>query len=112
MSELEDVKTGEGAASIKMSCTFCKPNAKLSWLKNKMEIFHGYKYHFENNDKDYSLVIMNVKPEDAGKYSCLCNDCKTAAWLYVEGKVSLDLCYCYLWFLLFLLLILVMSNKK
>ncbi|XP_041366543.1 twitchin-like isoform X3 [Gigantopelta aegis] len=86
LTELHDVKTVEGVPSIKMTCVFCKPNAKLSWLKNKLEIFHGYKYHFENNDKEYSLMIMNVKPEDAGKYSCLCNDCKTAAWLYVEAK--------------------------
>ncbi|CAL1540886.1 unnamed protein product, partial [Lymnaea stagnalis] len=84
--EMEDIKTLEGVPSVTFVAEFCKPDAKIKWFKNKLEIFHGHKYHFETDHEDYKLTINNVKCEDGGKYTCQCNDITTSAWLYVEAK--------------------------
>ncbi|GFR58148.1 myosin-binding protein C, cardiac-type [Elysia marginata] len=84
--DMEDIKTMEGTPSVLFVAEFCKPDAKIKWFKNKMEIFHGHKYHFESDHADYKLTINNIKVEDGGKYTCQCNDISTSAWLYVEAK--------------------------
>jgi len=86
MSDLEDVKCDEGTVKVRFFCEFCKPNAQVKWFKNKLEVFNGKKYHFENDDVDYALIINNVKLEDGGKYTLECNGAKSSAWLYVEGQ--------------------------
>ncbi|KAL8565325.1 hypothetical protein ACOMHN_029021 [Nucella lapillus] len=85
LRELEDIKANEGERVV-FSAEFCKPGAKLKWLKNKLEIFNGHKYHFENEDKEYRLVIPILKPEDGGKVTIDCNGITSSAWLYVEAK--------------------------
>ena len=72
-------------AEVEFVAEFCKPNAKLRWFKNKLEVFHGQKYHFVNDDTEYRLVITNIKPEDGGKFTIECNGITSSAWLYVEG---------------------------
>ena len=85
LKELEDIKVLEGS-EVEFVAEFCKPNAKLRWFKNKLEIFHGQKYHFVNDDTEYRLVITTVKPEDGGKFTIECNGITSSAWLYVEGR--------------------------
>lgn len=87
LTDLEDQKVKEGSKIAEFSCEFCKPNAKVKWFKNKLEIFAGHKYHFENEGNVYKLLINNIKLEDGGKYTLECNDIKNGAWLYVEGKL-------------------------
>ncbi|CAC5385763.1 unnamed protein product [Mytilus coruscus] len=84
--ELDDVKATEGDKKATFESEFCKKNAKVKWFKNKLEIFAGHKYHFENDDKKYRLVVNNVKLEDGGKYTLELNGVKSGAWLYVEAK--------------------------
>ncbi|XP_071104533.1 twitchin-like isoform X3 [Haliotis cracherodii] len=86
LKELDDVKCMEGKDRVTFSCEFCKPNAKVRWFKNKMDVFHGHKYHLTNDDHEYKLELYNVKPEDGGKYTCQCNNATTSGWLYVEAK--------------------------
>ena len=62
-----------------------KENIFPRWFKNKMEIFHGHKYHFNSDDVMYSLTINKVEQGDGGKYTVTCNDASVSAWLYVEG---------------------------
>ena len=85
LKDLEDVKVLEGA-KVEFVAEFCKPNARLRWFKNKLEIFHGHKYHFVNDDTEYRLIIPNIKPEDGGKFTIECNGITSSAWLYVEGR--------------------------
>ena len=89
MTDLEDQKVMEGTKKVAFSCKFfsARPKPKVRWFKNKLEIFPGHKYHFDNEDDEYTLTINNVKLEDGGKYSIECNKSKMGAWLYVEGKV-------------------------
>lgn len=37
-------------------------------------------------DGEFRLVINKIGLEDAGKYTCECDDKLTSAWLTVEGK--------------------------
>jgi hypothetical protein len=83
---LEDIHAKEEDGSVTFSCTFCKPNGKHRWYKNKQEIFHGFKYHVEVDGADYRLVINKLNPEDEGKYVCKINDIDTFAYLTVERK--------------------------
>ena len=56
------------------------------WFKNKVEIFHGHKHNFIQDGTIQKLQINRIGLEDAGRYTCQCNDISTTAWLYVEGK--------------------------
>lgn len=91
IKELEDKKVLEGTESVTFSATFCKPEAPYRWYKNKVEIFHGEKYHFEVTDNEYKCTINNIKPEDNARYILECGKgpLKTDAWLYVEGEILL-----------------------
>lgn len=84
------MKIKEGTKEAAFSCEFVKPNAKLKWFKNKLEIFNGHKYHFKNEGNIYKLILHNVKLEDGGKYTLECNGVKSSAWLYVEGRFPVD----------------------
>lgn len=86
VKELEDQRAMEGKDKVVFMCKFCKPNAKVRWHKNKLEIFHSHHYHFVQNGDELMLQINKVMLEDGGKYTCQCNDVKTSAWLYVDGE--------------------------
>ena len=53
--------------------------------KNKQEIFHGLKYHFESEGPNHTLIINKLHPEDESKYICKINEAETFAYLTVEG---------------------------
>ena len=83
--ELSDVKVQEKEQKAEMHCIYSKPNAKLRWFKNKLEIFQGHKYNFVSNGGDHRLVVNRVGMEDGGRYTCQCDENKTSAWIYVQG---------------------------
>jgi len=89
ITEPEDIKVMEGKESVTFAAKFCKPDAPFRWYKNKVEIFHGEKYHFVHDGQDYKCIINTIKPEDNGKYILECGKgpLKTSAWLYVEGEL-------------------------
>jgi hypothetical protein len=86
---LKDAHVKEEDGSIGFSCTFCKPNGKLRWYKNKQEIFQGFKYHLENEGATYKLTINKLHPDDEGKYTCNVNGIETFAYLTVTRKLTL-----------------------
>ena len=84
---MEDAVCIEKENKVVMSCIYSNPNAKLRWFKNHLEIFHGHKYNFEISESGtFSLVILRVSVEDAGRYTCQTDDKETSAWLTVEGS--------------------------
>ncbi|XP_023931299.1 twitchin isoform X3 [Lingula anatina] len=90
VKELEDQKVKEeDEVNAVFRCTFCKPNAVVRWYKNKLEIFHGEKYHFHSDGPNHKLIVKEVILEDGGKFTCQCNDATTSAWLYVEERPKL-----------------------
>lgn len=85
------MKIKEGIKEVVFFCEFVKFNVKFKWFKNKLEIFNGYKYYFKNEGNIYKFILYNVKLEDGGKYILECNGVKMFVWLYVEGRLLVDL---------------------
>ncbi|CAF4156732.1 unnamed protein product, partial [Adineta steineri] len=86
---LQDIKCKEEDGEITFNCTFCKPSTRIRWLKNKVEIFHGLKYHFDSSGAKQKLTIYKLHPDDSGKYFCRVNDIETSAWLEVKPAIPL-----------------------
>ncbi len=56
----EDVKEGD---SVTLSCSSRgRPDVSFTWFKNRINI--------ENSPQMSELKLINVKPEDSGKYYC------------------------------------------
>lgn len=71
------------------SCEFCKPGGKLRWFKNRQEIFHGFKIHFESDGPIHKITINKLNPDDEAKYTCKVNDIETFAHLTVTPAVPI-----------------------
>jgi len=85
IDELEDVTCQEKESKVELACKFSNPKARVSWYKNKLEVFQGLKYKLQNEDGVLRLFINNAAMEDAGKYTCQANNLETSCYLTVEG---------------------------
>jgi len=85
IDELEDVTCQEKESKVELACKFSNPKARVSWYKNKLEVFQGLKYKLTNEDGVFRLYINNAAMEDAGKYTCQANTQETSCYLKVEG---------------------------
>jgi len=87
IDELEDLTCQEKESKVELACKFSNPKARVSWYKNKLEVFQGLKYKLQNEDGVLRLFINNVAKEDAGKYTCQANNLETSCYLTVEGNL-------------------------
>ena len=85
MDELEDMTCKEKDSRVELACRYSNAAIKLRWFKGALEIFHGHKYNFLNDDGILRLIIHRVVMEDEGKYTCQADDKSTSAFLTVEG---------------------------
>lgn len=90
IDELEDLTCQEKETKVELACKYSNPKARVSWYKNKLEVFHGLKYNLNNEDGIFRLIISKVGMEDAGKYSCQANQSETSCYLTVEGTASIS----------------------
>lgn len=58
----------------------------LNRYKNKQEIFHGFKYHIENEGATFKMTINKLSADDEGKYICQVNNIETFCYLTVTRK--------------------------
>ncbi|KAG7334725.1 hypothetical protein KOW79_001321 [Hemibagrus wyckioides] len=67
-----EVRAGETA---RLSCTF-RGNAPIvsCWVYNKKEILEDSRFSIESSSKSSSLVISEIRPEDAGRYTLVARD--------------------------------------
>jgi len=91
IDELEDMTCQEKESKVELACKFSNPKARVSWYKNKLEVFQGLKYKLTNEDGVFRLFINNAAMEDAGKYTCQANNLETSCYLKVEGISTLSL---------------------
>ena len=91
LEDLQDIECKEKEKQVIFECRYSKANCKLRWTKNKLEIFKGVKYKFENDDGVFKLIINNIKMEDAGRYTCSADERATSAYLVVEGQFRLTI---------------------
>lgn len=79
----------EEGNSVTLCCELSKKGVPVQWKREAQllseEIFRG-KYQMKQEGKVAQMTILNVQPEDAGKYSCVTGDEKTTAEVKVKRK--------------------------
>lgn len=82
--ELQSQECEEGD-SVTLQCELSKPDVPVVWRKGTQVIHSGEKYSVEKDGATLTLNIADLKPEDAGQYTCLCGDNKTTANIKIKG---------------------------
>lgn len=76
---------------VTLCCELSKKGVPVRWKREAQvlseEIFRG-KYQMMRGGKMARMTILNVQPEDAGKYSCITGDEKTTAEVKVKGMFA------------------------
>lgn len=74
---------------VTLCCELSIKGVPVQWKREAQvlseEIFRG-KYQMMREGKMAQMTILNVQPEDAGKYSCITGDEKTTAEVKVKRK--------------------------
>lgn len=68
---LEDLSTEHKTEEIELSAIANVPGAKAVWYFNDKQIRPSRRYKMVSSDKKHSLIVSDVKYEDAGKYSVI-----------------------------------------
>ena len=84
---LKDSRAPEhGKATL--SCKLSKPNKKVAWFKNGVELTpsESPRYSMVNEDCEYTLTLDDCSLDDTAQYSMRCQDIDTSASLTIDGK--------------------------
>ncbi|XP_035862895.1 obscurin isoform X16 [Sander lucioperca] len=77
----------EEYSSVTLCCELSKKGVAVQWQRETQvlseELYRG-KYQMKLEGKIAQMTILNVQPEDAGKYSCITGDEKTTAEVKVK----------------------------
>lgn len=72
-----------------LCCLSGKPTPTVKWYKDKREL-SKYEYSMTHSDGVIAMEIIDCKPSDSGKYSCIATNChgtdETSCVVIVEGK--------------------------
>ncbi|XP_065133987.1 myosin light chain kinase, smooth muscle isoform X1 [Paramisgurnus dabryanus] len=72
-----EVRVGETA---RLTCAFKGSSPVVScWIRNKKEVVESSRFQIEKSDESSSLVILNVLPDDSGRYTVFVRDRKSSA---------------------------------
>ncbi|KAM8745978.1 obscurin isoform 6-T7 [Acanthopagrus schlegelii] len=78
----------EEGNNVTLHCELSKKGVLVQWQRDaevlSEEMFRG-KYQMKLEGKTAQMTILNVQPEDAGKYSCITGDEKTTAVVKVKS---------------------------
>uniref|UniRef100_W5KAC1 Obscurin, cytoskeletal calmodulin and titin-interacting RhoGEF n=1 Tax=Astyanax mexicanus TaxID=7994 RepID=W5KAC1_ASTMX len=83
--ELQNQESTEGS-SVSLNCELSKSGGSVEWRRGTLLLQSGPKYSIKQSGSSLELKITNLKPEDAGEYTCLCGDQKTTAHLKINGR--------------------------
>lgn len=82
----QEVEEGNSAT---LQCELSKKGVPVEWQRNGQviseEVSRG-KYQMKLEGRTALLSILNIQPEDAGKYSCVTGDEKTIAEVKVKRR--------------------------
>lgn len=79
----------EEGKSVTLRCELSKKGVQVQWQRDAQvlsEFTYRGKYLIKLEGKTAEMTIVNVQPEDAGRYSCITGDEKTTAEVKVKRK--------------------------
>lgn len=82
--ELQNVEAIEGH-TVTLHCELSKPSDPVEWKKRLAVVHPSDKYEMRQIGVNVEMLIHNVKPGDAGKYTCYSGNHQTTASLNVTG---------------------------
>ncbi|XP_076826396.1 obscurin [Brachyhypopomus gauderio] len=82
--ELQNQECDEGS-NVTLHCELSKPGVPVEWRKGTQVIQSGGKYLIKQTGSTVELKITDLKPEDAGQYTCMCGDQKTTANMKIKA---------------------------
>uniref|UniRef100_A0A8C6XFM9 Ig-like domain-containing protein n=1 Tax=Naja naja TaxID=35670 RepID=A0A8C6XFM9_NAJNA len=82
--ELKSQEVLEGRTAI-LHCALNR-TAMVDWRKDAQMLQPSAKYKIKQKENVAELTIQNVTEEDAGEYSCICEDQTTSASVTVQVK--------------------------
>lgn len=68
----------------------------VEWKKGQEVLKASKKYKMSQDGAVAKLIIHDLDEEDAGDYSCVCEDQQTTATLTVNGKTNKQAVFCIL----------------
>ncbi|XP_019712116.1 striated muscle preferentially expressed protein kinase isoform X4 [Hippocampus comes] len=89
---MEDVDVCAGETSRLAVVVEGKPDPDILWYKDDLLLSEGSHFTFVYDDPEYSLVILNARPEHSGVYTCTAknlaasNSCKAELTVHTEQK--------------------------
>ncbi|XP_030053285.1 obscurin isoform X2 [Microcaecilia unicolor] len=81
--ELQNLELKEGDMAL-LSCTLSQPGIRVKWCKGPLLISPSAKYELRQEGTVHTLQIHDLKPEDAGEYSCDSGNEQTKAMITVS----------------------------
>lgn len=74
-----------------LCCLSGRPTPTVKWYKDRREL-SKYEYSMSHSDGVVTMEIIDCKPGDSGKYSCIATNChgtdETSCVVIVEGKIN------------------------
>lgn len=108
--ELQSQESDEGD-SVSLHCELSKPGLPVVWKKGTQVLQSGEKYLIMQDGHTVELKITDLRPEDAGQYTCVCGDKKTTANIKIKGMKFIQPVKCLFFMLrLFIFLSLLVSS--
>ncbi|XP_056444343.1 striated muscle preferentially expressed protein kinase [Gadus chalcogrammus] len=91
-SIMEDLDVDAGATSRLAVVVEGKPDPDILWYKDEAHLSESSHCTFVYDDPEYSLVVLNARPEDSGVYTCTAKNlagavsCKAEVTVHAERK--------------------------
>ncbi|KAJ7993536.1 hypothetical protein DPEC_G00273430 [Dallia pectoralis] len=85
---LKNQEAPEGGL-VTLRCELSKAGAPVEWWRGGTELFQDLskgKYQMKQEGKMAEMNIINMQPEDFGKYSCVTGDQKTTVEVKLQGQ--------------------------
>lgn len=82
----------EEGNSVTLKCELSKKGVPVQWQKQGQPLSEEMscgRYQMKSEGKKVLMTIVNVQPDDAGRYSCVAGDEKTSAEVRVKREVNI-----------------------